>query len=1497
MSARPSFTLVLLVAILLVAAGLRFNGINWDSGHGFHPDERSIYLRAGCMYDVLTSAPGYQDCIRDFPNTEAGLPSLGSLFDPDRSPLNPHWFPLGSVLIYVLVFFRFVIELFTDITAMDLRYVGRALSALADVGSVFMVYLLGRRMFSQRVGLLAAGLTALAVVHVQSSHFYRPETFSVFFILFSFWAMLRMLERRRLRDSLLLGLIVGLAMAPKISVLPLAIPLALAYCYRAWDAAGGSRAGVTIAILRNTLHHAVLAGVAAVGVFVLLTPYALLDFATFVADLKAQASMARQAGLWPFTIQYVDTPAFLYQIRQTIVWGLGIPLGVVAWLSIPFAALMVLKKSGPWRFDLLLLAWVVPQFIFLETFEVHFLRYVFPLMPVMILMGAQMLVWLLDYSRTSANRFAHTGAWSSSLSPRVNVMLARSLPKLAVGLIVMVVLSTAFYSLAFQRIYANQHPAIEASRWIQNNVPRGTPIVSDNHWDEFVPGLGAYDVWQFPAYDADNRGKMSALAGRLAKSEYLVFYSYRPYVSVTRDPMRFPFSSSYYRQLFDGGLGYRLERSFTSYPEFLGVSFRDSPYGHGAVSEPPKTSTAVSSERSTWLALNLGYADDNVVGYDHPQVLLFRNVEELPESELQALLIGGYIPTQVAGPVGLLLSEDDKAVQRSGGTWSQLFDRDGWTNRYPVLPWLLAIELIYLVSLPLSMFLFKPLPDRGIVLARVLGLLGVGYVTWLLVSLGWVEFSNAAILLGLLVIAGLSGLVLVFRWSEIKTFIRDNWRLLVLAEVLFLAAFFAFVLIRAANPDLWHPFRGGEKPMELAYLNAVVRSATLPPYDPWYAGGYLNYYYWGYFVLALPIRLTGIIPTTAFNLAVPLFFALTLTGAYSIVYNLAEGVRRAGGKLAANAHEYAGLASQKARWECVLWSPISAGLAAGLFVAVIGNLDGALQLAQGVWGQVFNGVQGLPAFDYWRSSRMIPPLDNLAPSALAFWAPQAIPGLVDVSYHITEFPFFTFLFADLHAHLMVIPFTLLVIGLGLNLVVGIREGGWFWCSAVVVCLGLALGSLWVINSWDYPSYAVLAAVLLGLAMYLERAAPLLRGVLSATLFSAVVGISILAFLPFHQTYETFDAGVAASKWRTPIGSYLAIHGLFLFVVLTFLLVQTHRSLAACFKGRWWSTKVAQTESNAQDGRAWKRVYLLIGFALAVYLMAAGFWTAAMLAALLTLTGLSLWEVLKSGEADRNYRAVPLGLLGMALAIGFGVDFVRLDGDIGRMNTLFKLYLQAWVLFGLAAGFMLWYLGSQGQLRWRWNWTGRAWLGLFTLLLASSLVYTGLGTKARVADRFQDTPLTLDGTAYLDQALHVEEGQALRLASDLEGIQWLQDNVAGSPVVLEAHNEQYHWSARIASYTGLPTVIGWPWHQIQQRSAYSDTIQDRAGHVAKIYSTTNMQKAIDLLNLYEVEFIVIGELERAYYPPEGLAKFQLMVSKRSANLVFENQGMKIYQVLK
>ena len=235
----------------------------------------------------------------------------------------------------------------------------------------------------------------------------------------------------------------------------------------------------------------------------------------------------------------------------------------------------------------------------------------------------------------------------------------------------------------------------------------------------------------------------------------------------------------------------------------------------------------------------------------------------------------------------------------------------------------------------------------------------------------------------------------------------------------------------------------------------------------------------------------------------PLFFALTVTGAYTLVYNLTEGVRRtrdttvkegAGEKEqtvvpepAEEPRMAAGLPAKEtlepgsshsgstsaaavdiSSWRRSMWSPVGAGLLAGLFVAVIGNLDGIVQVAQGTWRKLADG-RAFPPFDFWRSSRMLDFQENFDPSRLLFWVPDKAPGISDMSPHITEFPFFTFLFADLHAHMMVIPFTLLVIGLGLNLVVGLRSNSLQWTAVSATALALALGSLWVINSWDYPT--------------------------------------------------------------------------------------------------------------------------------------------------------------------------------------------------------------------------------------------------------------------------------------------------------------------------------------------------------------------------------------------------------------------------------------------
>ena len=209
-----------------------------------------------------------------------------------------------------------------------------------------------------------------------------------------------------------------------------------------------------------------------------------------------------------------------------------------------------------------------------------------------------------------------------------------------------------------------------------------------------------------------------------------------------------------------------------------------------------------------------------------------------------------------------------------------------------VAVWLLAVYAGTLVTLPLGLVVFRALPDRGYLLARPLGLLLLTYVPWLLASLGWIGFGRTSIAVGFLLTALISGWLAYRSRDSLLNFVRRRWRLLLAEEALFLIAFLAFVLVRAANPDLWHPYLGGEKPMDFAYLNAVLRSTTMPPLDPWFAGGALNYYYYGQFMVATVIRATGIPSAVAYNLAVPLFFALTAGAAFSLGYNITEGARR-----------------------------------------------------------------------------------------------------------------------------------------------------------------------------------------------------------------------------------------------------------------------------------------------------------------------------------------------------------------------------------------------------------------------------------------------------------------------------------------------------------------------------------------------------------------------------------------------------------------------------
>ncbi|MBO9310415.1 MAG: hypothetical protein J7551_11610, partial [Chloroflexi bacterium] len=257
------------------------------------------------------------------------------------------------------------------------------------------------------------------------------------------------------------------------------------------------------------------------------------------------------------------------------------------------------------------------------------------------------------------------------------------------------------------------------------------------------------------------------------------------------------------------------------------------------------------------------------------------------------------------------------------------------------------------------------------------------------------------------------------------------------------------------------------------------------------------------------------------------------------------------------------------------------------------------------------------------------------------------------------------------------------------------------------------------------------------------------------------------------------------------------------------------------------------------------------------------------------------------------------LIGAALAIALGVEIVVLDGDIGRQNTFFKFYMQVWMMLSVASGVGLaWLLYAA----WRWRPAVRStWLFTAALLLSIAALFPIMSTQGKNAMRMApEAPRTLNGNDYMMYAVYYEGSQPVPLKRDLAMIKWLQDNVQGTPTIVEAHQypSEYKYNSRIAINTGLPTILGWRFHQQQQRTLdpLPSLVIQRQANVTALYNTLDIGTAWQLLRFYNVRYIIVGELERITYRESGLAKFEAMVAQGLLEVVYDQDGDKIYRVV-
>jgi YYY domain-containing protein len=1014
----------------------------------------------------------------------------------------------------------------------------------------------------------------------------------------------------------------------------------------------------------------------------------------------------------------------------------------------------------------------------------------------------------------------------------------------------------------------------------------GSTVANETDYDYPLPlRVDSYDAFggiyrgdlNLQVYWPENDEKLNRFVSILNDTDYILIPTNHQYGQIARLPERYPLTTLYYRELigcpeekeviwcyrlgqpgqFEGRLGYDLVAVFETYPK-LGP-----------------------------IVINDQAAEEAFTFYDHPKVMIFKKNENFSITRLQAILgsvdltkVVQLTPRQFDEYSNLLLPEDRLAQQRAGGTWSELFSYEWVQNRYPVVGlviWYLFIFLLGLAIYPLARLAMPGLADKGYPLSRALGLVIFGYLAWAGGSLG-IPYTRLtiAMIFALLLLVG--GLLAYYQRAELREEWQTRRNYFLMIEGLFLAFFILDLIIRLGNPELWHPAKGGERPMDFSYFNAVIKSTVFPPYDPWFAGGYINYYYYGFVLVGTPVKLLGIVPSIAYNLILPTLFAMVGVCAFSVGWNLVES-RRSNGNENGSVNSDLGLI---------------AGLAASMLTLLLGNL-GTIQTVyqklqeMGAQG-AFSWEQTVPIFQRW-SWAMQGFIMTLQGNPLPlgpgdwYWNPsRVLPPLG--GNEITEFPLFTFIYSDLHAHMIAIPLALLAVSWALAMVLNRAR----WRTPLSAVLGLVVGGLVIgvfypANLSDTYTYLLIGMIAIGYTVF--RYAPTSSIVYRIVL---ALGAVVLLYVLSHYLYEPYRLWYAQAyskldPWtgpKTPFWSYLTHWLVFLFIIVAWMTWETHEWMASTPLS---SLKKLKPFALLIEGAV--VLFVLALLALQYFGKTIIGWVALPIAA---------WAaVLLLRPKMPDAKVFVLFLIGTALLITIVVEVVVVSGDIGRQNTIFKFYMQSWILLALsAAAAFAWTL--PGFFRWLPGWRV-FWQVAMVLLIAGAGAFTVTGTMGKIRDRWiVEAPRVLDSMTFMNYAHYDDFGQRLDLSEDYRAIRWMQDNVQGSPVIVEANCSEYRWCTRFTIYTGLPGVVGWNWHQRQQRVFTALWVEDRVAEVGNFYNATDDQSASEFLVKYDVRYIIVGQLERAAYTPEGISKFERL-NGRYWQEVFHDGSTSVYEVIK
>lgn len=799
-----------------------------------------------------------------------------------------------------------------------------------------------------------------------------------------------------------------------------------------------------------------------------------------------------------------------------------------------------------------------------------------------------------------------------------------------------------------------------------------------------------------------------------------------------------------------------------------------------------------------------------------------------------------------------------------------------------VLTWYLAMQLMAFAAWPLVFSVCHRLPDRGYGLAKGFGLLLVTYIVWLVAHLagrmpvlGFSFTTISAAWAGVLLIS----LVTVTRSAgEMAAFLKKRLPYILTLEAVMLAAFAAMVALRAAVPHISYyvpnPMpdsiidHAAEKFMDFAIVNGLLTSSHFPPHDAWVSGHHLNYYYFGHMLWAVLIKFCSVRPEIGFNLALAAAGSIAAALAFSLGYNI----------------------TSRKRW----------GFLALFLIVISSNLDGFWQLLGAIKTAVAPSneiknwfITGRPwwrNYDFWRSSRAI---ENT----------------------INEFPAFSLLLGDLHAHLNALILNLCGWTVAIQILRGARQYRSIWryerhAFDELFFAALIIGALSATNSWDVPIFAGVIALALWSGATGRRdpymyqpaghrtGARLVRAgeAITVSAIITLVGAGIL-FYPFLRSFQPPmpEEGrlikMVAETNRTDPFEFVT-HWLLLGIypaVAAFAILRRRKPAAA-----------TGIPGPASPIRALALILALAAGAVVLVPLWQG-WVAVIAAAVTILLAVAL--------ARRHFPPASRFLIGILLLFSLVVWFDEIfyvddvfDGPIERINTVFKTYYSLWPLMAVATIISLRLLIATARRR------RRTALWLIAPLVIAGAPYIVLGTINRITSTTRighwnppaDTPTMPPPAAFmrkearpknLTEALDGLRYLAFTRPDDYAAIIWIRENLPPDATLLEAAGAQYTYAGRISTMTGRPAFDGWLLHSWGWRGkAFIGEKDRRFREAAQIYTTPDAATAAEMLARNDIDYVIVSDVEREQYPLIEEEKFAQIGPK-----VFTRGPLAIYKV--